>query len=287
METNTYTGKLYVNGAEVYLDFVLMANKSFPIIYSYYSRSISTVKAVGASLNLTGKTVLFTDCNNTKLQFQTQPFLTNGWTTKIQPMVKGKERFYHAISVHPQVGKDILLCKPEQLEETWYDYLMHNYNLPLLKEWKQAMCDYALRRKYLCDESYIHRGSINTICPYDDYKAYQAWFSEPMLEIMVKELFSLGKIRISDKAQKKMEFENMDQYFKQYGHTIVSNLQKTIEPLTELSGEAKNFTLKSKRLYPQQIATVNGDVSLLHHNRFAILNHGMGTGKVRRLGMGM
>ena len=286
METTTYTGKLYVNGAEAYLDFVLMANKNLPIIYSYYSRSINTVKAVGASLNLTGKTILFTDCNKSRLQFTTQPFLTNGWTTKIQPIIKGKERFYHAISVHPKVGKDILLCKPEHLEETWYDYLMQNYNLPLLKEWKHAMCDYALGT-YLRDESHIYKGCENTICPYDDYKAYQTWFSEHMLDSMIKSLFHSGKIQISDKAQKKMEFENMDQYFKQYGHTIVSNLQKTIEPLTELSGEAKNFTLKSKRLYPQQIATVNGDVSLLHHNRFAILNHGMGTGKVRRLGVGM
>lgn len=37
--------------------------------------------------------------------------------------------------------------------------------------------------------------------------------------------------------------------------------------------------LKGKRLYPQQIAQVNGDVALLENHRYAIINSGMGTGK--------
>lgn len=40
-----------------------------------------------------------------------------------------------------------------------------------------------------------------------------------------------------------------------------------------------DFTVKGKRLYPQQIAQVNGDVALLENHRYAIINSGMGTGK--------
>ncbi len=42
---------------------------------------------------------------------------------------------------------------------------------------------------------------------------------------------------------------------------------------------AHDFTLRDMRLYPQQIAVVNGVTALLDRSSYAILNHGMGTGK--------
>ena len=71
----------------------------------------------------------------------------------------------------------------------------------------------------------------------------------------------------------------MDEYFKEYGSSLVKNLEKDIHPLRSLDGEVHDFTVKGKRLYPQQIAQVNGDVALLENHRYAIINSGMGTGK--------
>ena len=76
----------------------------------------------------------------------------------------------------------------------------------------------------------------------------------------------------------------MDEYFQQYGSTLVENLENLLSPESELKGEVDAFTLNSIRLYPQQAAMVNGVTThLLNGATFSIICEGMAQERQRRL----
>ena len=56
-------------------------------------------------------------------------------------------------------------------------------------------------------------------------------------------------------------------------------VKKVVKPLTTLKGTIDNVALKRLRLYPQQVAIVNGVRAALKKHKFVFMNEGMGTGK--------
>lgn len=76
-----------------------------------------------------------------------------------------------------------------------------------------------------------------------------------------------------------MYVKNLDEYLKTYGNSVVENMKKVVKPLTELKGTTDNIALKKMRLYPQQLAVVNGAQAALKKHSFVFMNEGMGTGK--------
>ena len=74
-------------------------------------------------------------------------------------------------------------------------------------------------------------------------------------------------------------FQDMDDYFGRYGHTLVDNLEKIIQPLCPLKDKVDEVVFMKKRLFPQQSAIVNGAVEALRHKKYAFLIQGMGCGK--------
>ena len=82
--------------------------------------------------------------------------------------------------------------------------------------------------------------------------------TEEILKEMIVSLFRRGQIWITKKEQKVLHFENLDEYFKEYGKSIVDNLKSILKPVSELNGKIDRAVLNNIRLYPQQAAMVNG-----------------------------
>lgn len=282
-----------VFGCSVYLDFALTCDRETkPVIMSYYHRSLQQVKSFGANINInsrqdlvvSGETCIRCSCSKENDEY----------TTIIQPVTAGKEKFYHALSIRKSMNKSFLLLESGKEGETFYNYLMENFELPLMREWGKELFNWfvdntLITKNSLCIKSSY--GITNTIpikgrevLLSDLYVLNVSSVTDGTLRDAVTQLLQSKRIQISSKPQNKLQFKDMDSYFKEYGPTLVSNLNELLKPLTTLDGEAHDFATKSKRLYPQQIAQVNGDVALLENGKFAILNHGMGTGKTLTTG---
>jgi hypothetical protein len=250
------------------MEYALFSNVGV-VAVSYFERSLSTLKSVGAALQ--------TDDVRVSCKF----FCSNkgGYDTYIVPVVYGKEKFYHALSVSKLLGESVVISSEEGRETDFFNYLMGKYDYPLLKSWKAEIFQYAQNRGWISNamsgvvygENFV--GERLDICVLDIV------MTEENLKSMVSELLKAGKICISDKRMEKMSFSNMDEYFANYGHSLVQNLEKQIQPLSPLDGNIKNLALNNMKLYPQQGAQVNGVMELLKRSRYAILNMGMGTGK--------
>lgn len=275
-----FMDRIVLHGAVVHLDFALVSRGSNGCgIISYFDRSLSAVRSFGASLNFRDKIrtgSLFLDFDGTEYE------------TFVQPIAFGKEKFYHGLSISKNCGKRFFVFHESARGRMFYDYLMANYDLPLLDWWGDVLyqhfkdCEMIEERTCLACGDYHNAQTLSLgqeTIEIEDLRIAEVFLDDETLREAVSYLLQEKKIFISERPQVHLEFGNMDEYFKNYGPTLVRNLEKTIEPLCELDGEAHDFTLNGLRLYPQQIAQVNGDVALLEHGKYAILNHGMGTGK--------
>lgn len=272
--------KVILGGAIVYLDFALLTDVDGQLgVISYFNRSNSQVRSFGASLTF-----------EKGIQLDKKFYSIDGqkFQTYIQPVVVGKEKFYHAISLNTDLGENILLYEKEGCYERFYDFLMTKFDLPLLKQWGKTLYDTFREEQKVWDRCILIQGenSFTTSIPIggkdvmlSDLRLSEISIKEADLQNTVSNLLAEKKICISPNRQRKLQFKNMDEYFKEYGSSLVKNLEKDIHPLRSLDGEVHDFTVKGKRLYPQQIAQVNGDVALLENHRYAIINSGMGTGK--------
>lgn len=249
-----------------YLEYALV-NEETAYVLSFFERSFSTIKSIGASLN--------TDV----LRLKDRRYMQGEeYSVYYAPVVYGKEKFFHAIAVKKTVNEDFFITKENTKEKDFYSFLMNNYSLPLLEEWSHVLFQTSLERGYLRTESRAVWGEYAE-CRNLPYVVYDVFFTENDLKEMVSNLLSKKKIVISEKQMEPLEFKNMDEYFKNYGHTLVENLQKEVKPYCELDGNINHLVLKNKRLFPQQAAQVNGVCTMLEHSKYAILNMGMGTGK--------
>lgn len=241
---------------------------------SFYDRSFSNLKSIGASLST--DTVYAKDVRMLSTKEPYEVFYT--------PVTYGKEKYFHAFAMHTKVNKDFFITTKERAAEDFYNYLMNSYDFPLLERWKEELLDGALKRKMLNGRTTVVKGTYSQTVSVsgmllEDVVVYRTMFTEERLKELITELFEEGRIWISKNQQKPLEFRTMDDYFANYGHTLVENLEKQIQPLTDLNGNTDKFVLNSMRLFPQQVAQVNGITELLKNSHYGILNMGMGTGK--------
>ncbi len=276
------------------LDFCLVVGRT-PLMVSFFDRSLLTVKAIGAGFNARnsyvrlhgtpyGATTLYPQCGY------------DFYSAKIE----GLDPFYHGIAVSEDIHKKSLITLKGREAEDFYSFLMHNFSLPLMREWSGALWNWASTSvcREECGILYMSNPEEKRIVPLpdgrkvclQDLSVYDVQITLEQLENAVSSMLRSGIIRITDVPQNDLVFDGMDSYFNTYGKSIVDNLKKQLNPLTDYDGEAHNFTLKHKRLYPQQLAMVNGVVAGLtgrgtkkerrkNRSKYAILNEGMGTGK--------
>lgn len=274
-------------GIKAHLDFLLAADINNVAFVSYYDRSLSTLKSIGGALNFSVEKINI--CKN-KNSIRKYEIHGSGFNTYIQPIVVGKEKFYHAISINKDVNKRILILNKEDEVNHYYDHLMKEFNLPLLREWGPQLLTHGKEKRCIYRDEYVsltkgQNSYTNMIClnnkevPIENVNAYIINLSEEVLSNQVSSLLKNRIISITESKVNKLNFSNMDSYFKTYGPTLVTNLKNTITPLIQLNGDVDSFTLNTMRLYPQQIAQLNGMNELLKKSNYGILNFGMGTGK--------
>lgn len=264
-----------------YTDFVIYGPDRTPVVVAAYDRSLQTLKGFSASLNYCSGKMVVDDAEQFFLKDEE-------YQAYFQPINMGKEKFYHMVATHKKLGKNLLLTKKGCEAEDLYNYLMKEFAFPLLKEWKDELYDYCIEHKYIhCSCDYVPgRNSITNSIPFagsslalSSVSVVKICMTEAMMKHTIEDLFASGKICITEKPQKSLNFKDMNEYFNEYGYRLVSNLKEQIHPLTELDGEVHDFSLKHLRLYPQQAAQVNGGLALLEQSNYMIMNHGMGTGK--------
>lgn len=264
---------------EAALDYAILSDCGV-VAASFFDRSLMLVRSVAGSMNTEG------------VQIGGKPYLCNkaGYDTFINPVVYGKEKYYHAFSITKSINDSVFITTADRAPMDYYNLLMSKFDLPLLKEWKDALFEYSISEYTLRTgfSNHVklgtnHEGStiefMGKEIPSSELAIYDVSISEGQLKEMVSTLLKEGRIKIAELPQKKLEFKTMDDYFKNYGHTLVSNLEKQIKPLTELNGNTESLVLNTMRLYPQQVAQVNGIKELFKHSKYGILNMGMGTGK--------
>lgn len=294
----TKTQKRISSGSDVAeLDFALAAGMT-PLMVSFYERSLLTMKAIGASFNAKRASMQLYGENRTNSLY-VDDAAYDFYCTKVD----GYDPFYHGIVIRKDLHEKYLITTEGREAEDFYSYLMRNHDLPLMREWAPALWNWA--EKNICrrqiGELFLGKSHVvNTReiplpdgrkVALADLKVYfLSDLSTEVLENCVTNLIHSGIIKVAERPQNKLEFDSMDDYFNRYGAKIVKNLSDQLDPLTDYTGEVDNFTLKHKRLYPQQIAMVRGVTSLLtgvgnkkerrkNHSRYGLLVEGMGTGK--------
>ena len=279
-ETRIYPEKVNAEGVSVSLDFVIKSNDDKIICMGYFDRAKVKVKSIACSL---GRKTIRIGYNNYKSADEE-------YKTVYKPVSMGRDRFVYGFSFNKGIGSKYLLTTMEFLYVDFYEFLMKSFKLPLLEEWTP----------------YIYKtfSNVNTVLKMNMPRNYKS-ATERRLPIHGKptklkdivvldvelvtnealtEVVSRGlknrAIFISKKEQKPLEFQSFDEYITNYGKSMVKNLECTIEPLVPLKGTTDSIALKTKRLFPQQAACVNGLIALKNAKRkygFAI--EGMGCGK--------
>jgi hypothetical protein len=115
--------------AQAYLDYGMYAGKDSFVLLSFFERSEQNVRSIGSSLTLgegiSFRGVLF----SAKVKF----------SVYYHQMKMGKSSVWHGIAVSQLIGKRYFLSSMEDRAETLYDFLMGNYSLPILHEWKDII----------------------------------------------------------------------------------------------------------------------------------------------------
>lgn len=271
---------------KVYLDFMIERGGKIGVV-SVFERSQQLLKAFCATMNIkTSK-----DMIEVKIGGKIKKIPAEGtFRNYIVPIVVGKERYYHAILVNEEFGNKLMLSTVDRSSEDFYNLLMEKFDLPLLEWWGDHLFAEALRTGYVNHENgrtehYFGEYSINQDLRIKgiklaDMELYDvSLYTSDVLKTHISQLFKDGTIWISRNEQRPFVVESMDDYFSAYGHTLVKNLEKMINPLSPLNGDVNSLALRNMRLYPQQGAMVNGVLQLLKVSNYAILNEGMGVGK--------
>lgn len=271
--------QLRAGTSEVYLDFMLVGASDEPLIVSFYERSAQVVRSVGATLVLEGY------CSYRYRSYKNG----NLFEVNYANIVKGKEKFTHAIATATNLSTDYLVTTEADIYKDLFYLLMNKYDLPLLEWWMPAIYEEMLRKHTLVrsTRSHIYGNQEQMIrkngqlIPIKDLVVCHVALSEEQLNRMITFLFHKKSIWITKTPQRALRIDTLDEYFKEYGKSIVDNLKAILHPVSDLSGKIERAVLNTMRLYPQQAAMVNGIYEYFRKTkgRYALFSMGTGSGK--------
>ncbi len=275
--------------AQAYLDYGMYAGKDSFVLLSFFERSEQNVRSIGSSLTLgegiSFRGVLF----SAKVKF----------SVYYHQMKMGKSSVWHGIAVSQLIGKRYFLSSMEDRAETLYDFLMGNYSLPILHEWKDiiyralegrmvSLCGHHGRTAAarsgadLAGRYYESRGKRYCLA---DLCCFEVGENEALLKEAVSGILQTGLVHITEDVMEPLAIASQDSYFKNYGASIVENLRNVVRPVSELDGNT-DIVFNTKRMYPQQIAVVNAQAEHLKKNRSGLIIAKMGSGKTL-MGLGI
>lgn len=267
--------RISANGAFAYVDYVIALKwgnmRKEAIVYSCYSRSEIELRSFTANIGL-GNAVLYPEEGGGNDITMFPRMDADSYRMR---MLRGKEPVSHSVSLSKEVGARYLVTMPERRQRDVYNWLMTNFDLPLLEEWVPYLLD-AGRDMMRRTETVIFGQAPGWA---EGLEAYDVSLTEEGLQELVANGLKNGKIRISERRQEPLKFDNMDDYFMKYGASLIENLEKKLDPLVELKESVDEVAFLEKRFYPQQAAIVNGLIECMRHSSYAFVNEDMGCGK--------
>ena len=269
--------EMSIAGIRGYVRYIVFDNSHNLIAISFVTSSRQIARAIGSNIKR-DMPVMFA---------KNDSVLTRGgdYDVRYSKINMGYSYCYEGVAFSKLIGNGILFSSKEELYEKFYDAIMYNYDLPLLKQWMPDIYKHlkkdgsisAIRQVFVgtdVDEQICGIGTASDIVIID-YRA----LTEEKLEAVVSELLKNKSISFTDKPQKKLNVETLDDYISEYGSDIVSNLHQKAKPNIEVDGTWKYSVSKSRRLFAAQADCVNGIVNTLEHGRYCFVNEGMGCGK--------
>ncbi len=269
------------NGSErVYGDYLIADDKGQIILAACFDRS--KIKVQSILMSMMGSRV--TRFKNR--DFKRIPDEKYEYSIKTAQM--GYDRVNYGVIIAGSVNERYLLTDAEHQQEDMYSFLMNNYTAPMLAQWTQYVKETLLKnnklkcvmwRTYTADESRTLRLHNKDIL-LKDIIVYEANFTQEDLEEVLSEGLKSKAICITDKEVAELDFKDFNSYLQKYGSTLADNLSAQIETLMPLKGQVDSLALKTKRLFPQQAACINGIMALKRAGRrFGLMIEGMGVGK--------
>jgi len=195
----------------------------------------------------------------------------------------GRDNIYQGIIFSKSINTDFLFIKKNNCEIDFYSFLMTKFNLPILREWVSYIFEQVKIKQFVKNTKVR---IIGTTRKFDEYEVFQMMIAEEDLRNILSEGLKRKIISIAEEEQKSLKFEDMDDYFKKYGHTLVDNLEKILVPLSPMKEKVDELVFMNKRLFPQQAAIINGAVESLNRRNYTFLIESMGAGKTLQ-GMGV
>lgn len=268
--------RISANSAFAYVDYVVALQLGYRrwkgISYSCYNRSEMELRSFTANIGL-GSATLYLESKEQGEEFLRFPQMdVVSYHTK---MFRGKEPVCHAVSISKEVGTKYLLTTKERRDRDIYNWLMTNFDLPLLIDWIPYLL-IAGREQIKEVKVYVFGRKVEQL---KDIVAYEVSLTGDELKDMVTYGLKSRRIHIAQKTQEPLMFDNMDDYFMKYGNTLIDNLEKKLEPLVGLKETVDEIAFLEKRFFPQQAAIVNGLMECMRYSSYAILNEDMGCGK--------
>lgn len=255
-----------------YVNYCIAVNNDL-LILSDFHKSYLTISGISACMSLGNEPVRILQDGRVDASFNMSRDGMESYSLKTRI---GWETIYQGASISKRIGKDYIFLRKEYLEEDLYAFFMNSFEYPLLREW----CGYLMTRAI--ELGFMESAEANIYGNTDLIEAYDIYICRMGNEdfsALISEGLSEGIICISKEKQEPLMFQDMDDYFGRYGHTLVDNLEKIIQPLCPLKDKVDEVVFMKKRLFPQQSAIVNGAVEALRHKKYAFLIQGMGCGK--------
>lgn len=254
-----------------YLDYLITVDKLL-LLLSVYDRSAMAVAGTCANVGLNGETVRIYEEQEVIAAFSGRMETLN-YNTKIQ---YGRENVTHGICISSLVNSEYIFISREQWQEDLYAFLMTTFDYPLLREWIPYLANAAKEKGLLVEADFSVIGAEKELFPYAVLKNAM---SNDDLQVLISYGLSNKLIQIAKTEQRPLQFEDMDDYFQKYGHTLVDNLEKQLSPLSPMKERVETLCFHKKKLYPGQAAIVNGAVCCLENKGHAFLVESMGAGK--------
>lgn len=271
-----------VNSLQIAMKYLILDQRGRIIAGSFFDRSKNKVAGACCSL-MTNGFYIRKGYRKENVSF--------GKDEKIEILYKrirfGKDSIV-AGSFFSRCG-EIILTTEKYMQRDLYNRLMALSELPILPEYVPWLAGEMERQELLVKgQDVICSGSPDDYhltlhgenVPLGQVRVMRILYDEAAFQSIFSEGLRSRKLVISEKPQKPISIDNLDDYMGLYGAEQVDRVYNEIKPLMPLKGNVEEFVSVKKRMYPQQAAVVNGMLALKKaKSRYGFATCGMGCGK--------
>lgn len=205
--------------------------------------------------------------------------------------------FYEGMVISEAVDNEVLFTTEGEVVADYYNFLMTNFKLPLLKEWSEYLYLESIRQSVVS----VVRNAVRTTTKSADMLSMihgdktinlaelqvvnVAGMSEELLRTIVSNGLANNKIFLEVETHQKMnklQVDGMDEYTVQFGPSLCENLEKEkIRPKSKtLRRSVEGLALLDRKLYAPQAACTSGIVeSMFSGDKYIFVSEEMGCGK--------